>query len=954
MRKKEILKRFGITGVTDLTNFNQNKPASSIHTTSSDSGLGSIPITRQNVNLTNRPPLPIPPTTLKDQDTSQDSTLELQSDETPLPKRLSTDSTDLSNNSRQFGLEYFDSQNSDIRDPSIEKLIGWVDPNSAKTTPMTSKIVKKTESTTDSLLSTSMSSTSSSVSDEAEVDSFALSRKMIQEQLELIRSQKEELLKSQQNLIGKPIKPPVKSYKSVECNPHELSTIKEEANNTPMSERVTRKVPITAESTSSSLESVSMLNDSTQFKSMNLASDAKYLAKTNSNKVNLSLFDPGSSLENSFFNLSNNLNANSNNNNNSSKSRNSIDDSNNRVYKEYASGVYDYSSSVSEKLSQHTINEDSSSGGSLMSLEKRIRNKKWANILMSADEDDNTTTATNSENSGSENTRLLQCQNLSGSSVSHGPLASDDSIFDNSSAASSYIGFAKINNNNNKKTAQRKVAAPVVNNESVNNENNSNVMVMMRELSLSESLIKNSNNNESLEKSLKPFSVSPNSSGNPIIIKETIKTLNKSNESVRSEKDLKLMQESSCNNGSSGIFADFIGKKENLEAFSKTSLMDEPEISFVSIKSCSQSGASPLKDAASTPAAILFTRNQMARLSNSASPINANFTNCNFTKLSNTNSESFSSSLSGLKEQKLLSDKANFVCLSPNMAESILNSTQIENLLNEDKNNLTMVDYHDATNVFRMSDSLISFERHEKSAVSSPFSADSFKKPSPPPMKIQNVNKWNDLTNVDENVSQWKVEKSESNGSASQSMGFSYLSQVPLNSTPIVTTNTSSSRGSSGLKSIYENSTNLESTRINTNCYEQSLTKLSPLVNQDSVSFVVFLYGFLGVLLNILGFEFFKREIFVENHKKNRIRNLGNCDLVKRNKGGMGFSIDRNGNFCDLKSFKIVEKNRRTCEAKLRCKRNYEDNNCRDFLKEIFALWVFYFMFEIVFKYFFN
>jgi hypothetical protein len=39
------------------------------------------------------------------------------------------------------------------------------------------------------------------------------------------------------------MKPPVKSYRAVECNPHELSTIKEE-NNTPMSEKAVRRVPI--------------------------------------------------------------------------------------------------------------------------------------------------------------------------------------------------------------------------------------------------------------------------------------------------------------------------------------------------------------------------------------------------------------------------------------------------------------------------------------------------------------------------------------------------------------------------------------------------------------------------------------------------------------------------------------------------------------------------------------
>ena len=54
------------------------------------------------------------------------------------------------------------------------------------------------------------------------------------------------------------MKPPVKSYKAVECNPHELSTIKEE-NNTPMSEKTVRRIcnPATGNSIDTTL---SMIN----------------------------------------------------------------------------------------------------------------------------------------------------------------------------------------------------------------------------------------------------------------------------------------------------------------------------------------------------------------------------------------------------------------------------------------------------------------------------------------------------------------------------------------------------------------------------------------------------------------------------------------------------------------------------------------------------------------------
>jgi hypothetical protein len=167
--------------------------------------------------------------------------------------------------------------------------------------------------------------------------------------------------------------------------------------------------------------------------------------------VNLSLFDPGSSLENSFFNITNNLNANNNNSsggganvNNSNLNNKSRSVDSDRIYNEYGTGLYDSNSTTTtatEKLSQYSLNSAE------MSLDRRIARKKWASILT---EDDETTSTSHSES----DTRYLHCHNLSNSSVSQGPLASDDSLFDTASSAS--FGLQKSAAG---KKAVRKVAA---------------------------------------------------------------------------------------------------------------------------------------------------------------------------------------------------------------------------------------------------------------------------------------------------------------------------------------------------------------------------------------------------------------------------------------------------------------------------------------------------------------
>ncbi|RNA32342.1 hypothetical protein BpHYR1_048090 [Brachionus plicatilis] len=169
--------------------------------------------------------------------------------------------------SKLFGLEFYDSNNlSDVRDSSIEKIIGW--------SILQAKMEKETKSKSSGLCSkTNMSSASSddTLNDQSsndfsdnddksddghllimsllkcnknkqndEVNNLEFKKQIIQDQLEMVRRQKDQLdfqqSKNCKAFNTTSLPPPVKFNKFVnDHNLHELSTIKEV--DTPISER---------------------------------------------------------------------------------------------------------------------------------------------------------------------------------------------------------------------------------------------------------------------------------------------------------------------------------------------------------------------------------------------------------------------------------------------------------------------------------------------------------------------------------------------------------------------------------------------------------------------------------------------------------------------------------------------------------------------------------------------
>jgi hypothetical protein len=263
MRKKEILQRFGLTDMTNFNKFNNEKQiAPSIaqlsedkYTISSDSGFASwrnnhhqqqqqqqqhlntiIPSSIRSTNINNN-----------NQDTSFESNVD----------QLENDNTTLQNNKKEitsklFGLEYYDGQNADIRDVSLEQLIGWLESSSKLTNNKSNSSTlslndikqqslnnnnNKNDSLYESMLSTSSSSTTrvdqqqkrsfnnsdedfSATSDDCDDSSNIIMsllnsrkqsndneneseealerrRRLIEEQLEMVRAQKEQILRSQ-------------------------------------------------------------------------------------------------------------------------------------------------------------------------------------------------------------------------------------------------------------------------------------------------------------------------------------------------------------------------------------------------------------------------------------------------------------------------------------------------------------------------------------------------------------------------------------------------------------------------------------------------------------------------------------------------------------------------------------------------------------------------------------
>jgi hypothetical protein len=162
LRKKEILQRFGLTDMTNFNKFNNEKQiAPSIaqlsedkYTISTDSGFASWRPNIQQQHHSNNQRMTTTiirsdrqqqQQTNNNQDTSFESTVDqLEHDNTPIVSQQKA--------SKLFGLEYFDSQNSEVRDLSIEHLVGWMESHhnsSSKLTTINNKSNSSLVSITD-------------------------------------------------------------------------------------------------------------------------------------------------------------------------------------------------------------------------------------------------------------------------------------------------------------------------------------------------------------------------------------------------------------------------------------------------------------------------------------------------------------------------------------------------------------------------------------------------------------------------------------------------------------------------------------------------------------------------------------------------------------------------------------------------------------------------------------
>ena len=348
-RKKEILKRFGIeaqlncskkpppstTSSSQQLNAAQNDDKHTIY--SSDSGFASGSNCYYNMNY--RPalssvkkPINLAVEKLNDEIANKrfgfnaSSILNAQQqqdlvnylsgdiDEDEYKRRMSNSSFNLSSFSflnksgsqleqkqqlsRLFGLEFFDSSNnmSDIRDSSIEQMIGWSlnstqqqqqeKFNTKSTQPMSSASTNSNDTSNDEDDDASFKTKDKVESDDTietleeedeeedensqalimsllnsrqvkalpkpvELSSIEFMRQSIQEQLEAVRKQKEQLQMQSSKLA-----PPIRAHKLMgECNLHELSTIKEV--DTPISER---NLKLTSKGLNSSVGNRSMGN----------------------------------------------------------------------------------------------------------------------------------------------------------------------------------------------------------------------------------------------------------------------------------------------------------------------------------------------------------------------------------------------------------------------------------------------------------------------------------------------------------------------------------------------------------------------------------------------------------------------------------------------------------------------------------------------------------------------
>jgi hypothetical protein len=366
----------------------------------------------------------------------------------------------------------------------------------------------------------------------------------------------------------------------------------------------------------------------------------------------------------------------------------------------------------------------------------------------------------------------------------------------------------------------------------------------------------------------------------------------------RSECTLNTASSTAYDRMMSSYFSDILSVRKNeLDAYSKTSILDEPELSFVSINTQSMS-ASPSKEVSSTPAlqqnlfrnsikAYLTHQNELFKKFNDVSPIETNKATLNqstaqnftelsdenetilkkssrlinnksteFTQLTNTNQNLTIMNFS-LEPQTLEQSTLENSQIKLNRNDSILNSSQLDQLINNSTNDaknttITPTNFYNEneydTRELRSlckSDSLISFERHEKSALENQ-SLSLTASPTTPSQEQSPISKWNSNDNHTI-ISQWRVAGSEKSASESNvSTVRSYTQHQPMNSTPMIsdTFTTTSRLFSSNNTNMDVNFTNyFETLEIG----ENSFTTLSPFIenkaSQSSVS-DIYLFGF--------------------------------------------------------------------------------------------------------------
>jgi hypothetical protein len=413
-RKKEILKRFGINQSL-LTNKKPPVPPAVTAYSSADSGVSSLS-TNTTTKTNKKQSLEVEH--LKQQQNDQDllaylSTSNLDKDD--LLRRLSSGSLNMSEKCL-FGLEFFESP--EIRDVSVEKLIGWklnqksLDDtlNDGDTTTNTTSSSSSNNSHEDSQdLIVSLLNSRNKVNDQKTVD---LKRQLIQDQLDIVRKKKDQLTKMDPRI------------KSINNNLHELSTIKEV--DTPISERnlklnQNKYIDISAANQTisflenSSLENVTQLTNNNNNNKSNSMSDTstpmhqqqqdQLLSINTMRQKQMQLFDASLFEYSSSVASNSQLSPQNNNNNALSKNMSSM------KLTEYGAMIYDELSSnnlstftTTAPLLANAVSMNSTSSSYSSSNKKNAfkteeisndlnmlkKNKKWFDILATTSSDDDT------------------------------------------------------------------------------------------------------------------------------------------------------------------------------------------------------------------------------------------------------------------------------------------------------------------------------------------------------------------------------------------------------------------------------------------------------------------------------------------------------------------------------------------------------------------------------------